>query len=133
MRKVTANIEEPLYKELSALSAELEHKSISQTLNYLLERAIYTEREKTFAPLMRTFIKNELDNYTNTLDAKLEYMAEEVLGALEERVVHLLYSNTKLALAALIASTWAVTTDEEDAAEIQQRALNIAFESSEGI
>ena len=132
MRKVTANIDEEIYKELSSLSAELEHGSVSKTLNYLLEKALYTEREKTFAPLMRTFIKEELDNYTSQLDTKLEYISEEIYSELEEKVTHLLYTNNKFALATLVASSWACTADEKDANQIQKLALEKAFNAQEG-
>ena len=125
--KISFNIDDDLLREIKLIGVSLSHPSMSKTIQYLLEKAVYLEKENVMASSTQLFLKEELNKLSQTLSEQITYAMEEGNSSAIERIEDSIAKSNRIALASLIATTLAVSTNDDEANEIREEVLQAAY------
>ena len=129
--KITINVDKDLRQTIEAIGVSKSHSSLTETVLYLLKKAIYIETENVTASYVQLFLKEELDVLSHKLTDEATFALEEMLSQQMEVVAHRLQRSNMLSLANLIVTSNAVAMTDEEADDFRADALHIAAEIEE--
>lgn len=126
-KKVSLNIDDDLLREIDHISVNLSHSSRSQTIQYLLKKAVYQEKEKIIGSTVELFIKEGSDKLSQKLSEENSFVLEELFSNVVDQINSKIKRSEKLALASFITISNAVASTEEEANEIREEAIKAAY------
>ena len=125
--KVSFNIDTKLYQEIKNLGVSLSHSSTTETINYLLRKGVFLEKEDVLASQTQLYFREELDKLTQKLSDQISFSLEDIDIPTLDNLERLSSRANKIALANLIATSNAVANNPEEAIEIREEALQGAY------
>lgn len=127
-KKISLNIQEDVLNEVKQIGVKLSHSTLSETLNYLLTKAVYLEKEDIIASTVQNYFRGELNRFREEIIDKISLSIEEVIQEqTEELNAQAIKDNKIIYLANLIIASEATTLTDEEAVEVRENALQEAY------
>lgn len=83
MPKLTVNVSETLYEQIQAYAYSNRHNNSSEAIRELLTCALLQANERTYAPLIRTQVNEELNRFMASFNERLSMYVDDLLSDLD--------------------------------------------------
>ena len=129
--KLSFSCDEELIQIIDSIGVGLSHSSRSETIIYLLKKAIYLETEGVTASYVQVFLKEELDKLAHTVAEQVEFALDERHIDDIERVGYLAHRSNILSLANLILISNQIGYTEAESNDVRTEAVREAMRLEE--
>ena len=128
---VSIKLDNDLLEAIGAIGAKRSDSSRTETIIYLLSKAVYLENEKAMGSTVQLYIKEALDNLTSQLKEHIDFTLEELDSEKTQMLEDLVKRGNIVSLANLLLITNTSLFDDCDINDIREEALRSAKEIEE--
>lgn len=129
MAQINARIDDDTFEAAQRYAASAGYGSMSELYRDLVKEGLYHRTEKPYASLVRQQVREELDAFASSIEARMLGIALDVLSSIDDSLSDRVEAVGRVSLAALIAASSAAAgiAGSADAEEVRLDSLEEAY------
>ena len=128
---ISLKLDDKLLKEIAVIGAKRSDPSRTETITYLLNKAVYIENEKMMASTVQLYIQEALDNLASKLAEQIEFTLEEIDSDKTLMLEDLVKRSNVVSLANLLLISNSGLYDDYETNSVREEALRLAKDIEE--
>ena len=130
-QRISLKLDDKLLEEIAVIGAKRSDPSRTETITYLLNKAVYIENEKVMASTVQLYIQEALDNLASKLVEQIEFTLEEIDSEKTQILEDLVKRSNVVSLANLLLISNSELYGDYETNSVREEALRLAKDIEE--